>query len=498
MAANPQTPAAHDLGAAAIAPAIIRGAIIDTDLIEFGGRNDALRFLAPDPATLIKRLPMGNPQKLTDLHALSVQEILDYLCELGGALDITRNTHLQQALALSIHTAPTTPPLLRHQYSRLPGLFSSEDLEDVVRGIGRPYLEGWVEEPVRANGARRQVRAFGARALHIVAGNSPILSAMTVIRNALTRGDAIVKAPSNDPFTAIALVRTMIDMAPTHPITRHISVAYWRGGDEAFESKLYQPHNIEKIVAWGGMSSIKHVVRYIQPGLELISLDPKRSISVVGAAAFADDATMDAVAVRIAADVGAQNQEACANSRVVYVQSGTDEAGIARLVELGERVYRELLALPERTSTAPKYGINRDLKQSLDAAGMQDDFYHVVGGRKNEGAVIVSKLPEPVDFAPSLTNRVANLVPVDRLDEIYPRMDSYCQTVGVYPEWLVPQIRDPLAIAGAQRLVSLGYAGASTTGFGGPQDGIEPIRRLCKWIFREEADPVKTPTVWRH
>jgi hypothetical protein len=62
----------------------------------------------------------------------------------------------------------------------------------------------------------------------------------------------------------------------------------------------------------------------------------------------------------------------------------------------------------------------------------------------------------------------------------------------------VPQIRDPLAIAGAQRLVSLGYAGAATTGFGGPQDGIEPIRRLCKWIFREEADPVKTPTVWRH
>ena len=23
----------------------------------------------------------------------------------------------------------------------------------------------------------------------------------------------------------------------------------------------------------------------------------------------------------------------------------------------------------------------------------------------------------------------------------------------------------------------------------GPQDGIEPLRRICKWILEEEADP---------
>ena len=68
----------------------------------------------------------------------------------------------------------------------------------------------------------------------------------------------------------------MADMAPDHPITRHLSVAYWKGGDVEFEEQLYQPHNIEKIVAWGGFASVKHVTRYIQPGLELITLDPKR------------------------------------------------------------------------------------------------------------------------------------------------------------------------------------------------------------------------------
>ena len=42
------------------------------------------------------------------------------------------------------------------------------------------------------------------------------------------------------------------------------------GGDEALEAKLYQPHNIEKICAWGGFASVKHVTKYIQPGIELI------------------------------------------------------------------------------------------------------------------------------------------------------------------------------------------------------------------------------------
>ena len=481
---------------APIAAAIIRGKVIETDLIEFGGRNGDLKFLAPNPATLARVLPLGAPSRLRDLAALSVDEILEYLADLGQALTFEKNVHLQEALELTIHTAPTTPPLLINQYNRLPGLFGREQLEDVVHAIGRAHLDGWVEDKVFANGAKRYVRAFGARALHIIAGNSPMIAAMTVIRNAISRGDCIMKAPSNDPFTAGAVVRTMIDMAPDHPITKHVGVAYWKGGDEELEAKLYQPHNFEKIVAWGGFASVKHVAKYIQPGLELLSLDPKRSISVIGPEALADDASMDDAAVRVAADFGGMNQEVCANARVVYVLSGTDDEGVEKLCRFGERVHAKLLTLPERISTAPKGGINRDLKSHIEAASMIDDFYYVVGGQDDEGAVIVSKMPEPVDFATSLGNRVANLVPVDSIEDILPRVDSYCQTIGIYPESLVPKIQDDLALAGGQRMVTLGYAATTATGFGSPQDGMEPMRRLCRWIFREEVNPETAKGPW--
>ena len=68
----------------------------------------------------------------------------------------------------------------------------------------------------------------------------------------------------------------MVEMAPDHPITRHLSVAYWKGGDTAFEERLYQPANVEKIIAWGGLR-LGHARTALRPaGLELISLDPKR------------------------------------------------------------------------------------------------------------------------------------------------------------------------------------------------------------------------------
>src|SRR3546814_18849830 len=81
------------------------------------------------------------------------------------------------------------------------------------------YLEGWVDQgPGAFPGLTARTRAFGARCVHVIAGNAPIVSILTVIRNALTRSDAIIKLPSNDPLTTVALVRPMVEMAPDHPI----------------------------------------------------------------------------------------------------------------------------------------------------------------------------------------------------------------------------------------------------------------------------------------
>jgi len=472
-----------------VSHAIVRGEIIDGELIEFGGRGGDLVFSAPDPRSFIDRLPLASASRMQDLHDLSFDQILDYLEELGTRLG-NANDYLREARELSYATAPTTKPILDVYYAGLPAMFDRQRIIDTTEfSVPIRYLEEWVSTPI--NGSMVAIRAYGARVLHIIAGNGPTMGALSILRGAVTRSDTIIKVPSNDPFTTAAIVRTMCEMAPDHPITRHVSVAYWRGGDEAVEKALYQPHNIEKIVAWGGFASVKHVTKYIQPGIELISLDPKRSGSIVGAEALSSESMLQETAKRIAADVGTGNQTACSSCRVVYVESGSLDEGIACLQELGRLTYEAMLALPAELSTKPK-NYDPQLRSDVDALRLSEDWYTVIGGLAGEGAVIVSHTSDPVDFFAALADRTVNLVPVDSLDEALGHVDAYTQTVGIFPDNLMDEIGHRAALHGGQRLVSLGYA-FNGPGLVGPQDGIEPLRRMCKWIVKEIPLPDRKP-----
>jgi Acyl-CoA reductase (LuxC) len=472
-------------------PLIIRGQVFEGAELEFEGRRGGTRFVTPDLERHLVELPLARPSALADLYELTFDDILDYLSELSGRLALERNAHLQQALELSLLTSGLTEGILRSCYATLGRVFEPDVLREMVEGtIGVRYLEGWVDTRT-ATGYCARMRAFGARAVHIVAGNVPTVSAITIARNAVTRSDAIIKTPSNDPLTAAAIARTMIDMAPDHPVTRHLSIAYWKGGDAAIEDVLYRPQHIEKIVAWGGVASISHIAKYIQPGIDLITLDPKLSSTIIGREAFASESSMRDAALALAHDVGAYNQEACLSARVVYVETGTDAAGLATANRFGQRVFEAIQQLPREVS-----GVAREmaaaLREELEGLRFASDYKLVAGGGL-EGGVIVSQIPEPVEFAALLANRIANLVPVSDMELPVRSVTAYTQTIGVYPESLAERIRDRLAFQGAQRVVTLGYAANRVVA--GPQDGIEPLRRMCKWILHESSDPAIRPMV---
>jgi len=469
-------------------PLLLRGQVIDEATVEFGGRRGGVSFRAPDLSKHLNDLTLSAPSKMGDLYTISLEEIFDFLGRLGERLHPADNPYLQESFELSRATSGLSESILRHHYEGIPNYFRKEATRDIAeRLIGIDYLEGWVEQPqtIQRN-TRLSIRAVGARAVHIIAGNVPVVGVTTVIRNAITRSDAIIKTPSNDPLTTAAVVRTMIDMDPDHPVTRHVSVAYWKGGDTSVEEYLYDPRRIEKIIAWGGFAGIKHLTQYLQPGLDLITLDPKHSATIIGPEAFADDASLDAIAKRLALDVGVLNQEGCVNARVVYVQSGTDEAGLDKANELGKRMFAALQGLPDHLST-PHKAFDPELKAELDALAFVEDEFKLYGGRRNEGAVIVSQSDVAVDFARMLACRVANIVPIDDIETAVRSVNAYTQTIGIYPESLKAKLRDRLAFQGAQRLVSLGGA-ATLMQTPQPQDGIEPLRRSVKWITDESAD----------
>jgi hypothetical protein len=480
-------------------PLIIRGEIIDDYEVEHIDRSaNGRSFLTPDAGKYAHRLASKSAAILEDLYTISFDEIVDYLAELGERLDLDTNPWWREAFEISCGASNLSRPVLEEVYRSSPLMFRPQVVREFAElRIGVRYLEGWVSTRL-ADGRTIEVRAMGSRSAHVIAGNIPIVATITQLRSAITRNDTLVKVPSNDPLTMGAIARTMIEMAPNHPLTKHLSVAYWKGGDERIEQKIYQPQNIEKLVAWGGMASVKHITKYLQPGIDMITLDPKTSTTLIGREALADDETMRYVARRAAADLGGLDQEACVNARVIYLEAGTDPQGIALANQFGKCLFDAVQELPKRTSGGV-VKFDPALKAELDDLRAQEDFFHIItepGQIERRGAVIVSQFGEQVDFPRLLYGRVGNVVPVDNIEDVLVNFSSATQTVGVYPDALRKRIRDRAAIMGGQMFVPLGYAiGGSICG---PQDGIEPERRLCRWVLDTHSDPALIGGPWMH
>jgi hypothetical protein len=152
--------------------------------------------------------------------------------------------------------------------------------------------------------------------------------------------------------------------------------------------------------------------------------------------------------------------------------------------------------LPQTTSGGP---VNFDpaLKIELESIAQQRNFYRIFterGKTEKTGAIIVSQVSEQVDFPSMLYGRVANIVPVDRIEDALDSFSAATKAAGIFPDSLRSRLRDRGALMGGQSFIPIGYAISSSAG--GPTDGIEPERRMCRWVVDVRADPAVVAGPW--
>jgi hypothetical protein len=402
-------------------------------------------------------------------------EIVDVLVELGQWLVADPQGVVAQALEHTVRAGALPRPLAEFSYAHLGKPFNRRSIAFQVEQElgGADVLDGWREIVDTPSGRPARIRAFPPRLIHVVAGNAPGVSAQTVLRGALTKGVHLLKLPSNDLFTAPALLRGLAAVAPGHPLTRSFSAVYWRGGDTAVESVLFRPQFFDKIVAWGGEASIRSAVKYLGPGLELVSFDPKTSISLIGREAFESAETLAQVADAAAFDATLMNQQACASSRFQFVEASVAEAD--RFCALLQQ--RMGVARPTASAIGP--AVPDALREEIDGLRMLEPEVRVWGGYGGEGLVIRSA--EPVDFHPD--GKIVNVVPVTDLAGAVRHATVATQTVGIWPPARKPALRDALASRGVQRVVNLG--GTAGIEMGLPHDGFLPLQRFMRWVNDE-------------
>ena len=453
-------------------PHFVRGEVVWGDEQEYLSRDFGVPFVTPRLALDALFPPRSEPGPAFDVP---VAEIIDFLVEAAGRLRLETNPYLQESLEMTAQVSQLPRRVIENIFEMPPWITKEAIRFRLERTFGTlDVLDGWVENRDPFGNVSR-IRAFPPRLVHMLAGNSPLGALTSIIDGAVVKAVNVYKMPSADPFTAVAVLRTMADIDPTHPVVRSISAVYWRGGDASVEGVLYRPQYFDKLVAWGGGPAITNAAKYVGPGFQLISFDPKTSIAVLGREAFASDETLAEVAELLADDVMIYNQDACVAPRQVFVEASV--ADVDRFAEL----LLARLGVDRRLGTAIGPRTPPDIRDAVDGLRWLEPDYRVWGDFDGSGLVVRS--PEPVDFHP--TNKTVNLVPVGSMVDAAAFATVATQTVGVFPSERKAEIRDAMAGMGVQRLVRLGHVHDGT--MGGPQDGMYPLHRMVNWVTDDYA-----------
>ncbi|WP_198543180.1 acyl-CoA reductase [Pseudofrankia sp. BMG5.36] len=460
-------------------PHVIRGRVVWGEDVEYASRD----FDVPFVTSRINFNELITPRtEQGPAFDVSLTDIIDYLVEVAQHLELGRNPYLQESLELTAQVSQMPRRMIENTFRR-PGQFLTRQaiqfrLEKTFRDPR--VLDGWVEH-TDPHGRTTRVRAFPPRLVHMLAGNSPSGAMTSIADAALVKAINVFKLPSADPFTTVAVLRTMADLDPQHPVLRSMSAVYWRGGDAKVENVLYRAQYFDKIIGWGGGAAINNVIKYTGPGFHLVAFDPKVSMAIIGREALADEATMREVAELAATDSTVFNQDACLAARHIAVECDLDDDEQLARLDRFCALLRERLNVDREFASAVGPSTPSDIREAVEGMRFLEPDYRIWG--EYDGSGLVVRSPELVDFHP--TNKTVNVVPVASLREATQFANVATQTVGVYPPERKAEIRDLLATAGVQRVVRLGSAMTGT--MGNPHDGMYPLHRFVNWVADDDA-----------
>lgn len=453
-------------------PFFYRGKLVEGTSAMHRSRDLGVTFATPQ---LNLDAAVHPRSQVPPLLNVPLSEIIDFLVETGVRIRDPKNEIFQECIdrMCGTHILPREVVANQAYYATMT-LDRQRLIAEVEQNFPDPRaLDEWVPKQ-DFTGRKSFVRAFAPRLIHVLPGNSPGVAVKSIAHGALVKAVNLFKMSSSDPFTTVAILRTMAEIDATHPIVKSMSAVYWRGGDATTEGVLLRPQYFDKIVGWGGGEAINNLIKYTGPGLQLISFDPKTSISMIGREAHASEATQELAADLASADVMTLNQEACVASRFQFVEGSEEEVD-----RFCAKLHRRIAERAAASGDVRPYDM--ELKEAIETLSFLDDEFRVWG--KPDGKGVVIRSDEPVDFHP--INKTANVVRVDSLDDAVKWINVATQTVGFYPFDRAAGYRDRLASGGAQRVVHLGEAGPST--IGNPHDAMYPLHRFVHWMAHEDG-----------
>jgi hypothetical protein len=431
-------------------------------------------------------------------YALTVDEVLEYLESIAAALQANPSM-VDRVRDLCRLTSEHPDAYLDAAFATLligldkPAARAMIDRELAAWSIpGSRFLDGWVDVPAMvfpglapllaqtlpmagpvepAANPATAIRAMPTRQLHITAGNAPQIPLVSALRLVLTKSAGVIKCPLEVTLPGALMALAAVAAAPDHPLTRHLSVVYWQGGDESVETALFTPGAFDRIVVWGAPEAVASVQSRAL-FTKIICFNPRYGLSLIGREAFAEPARLGEVAYAAATDVMIYGQKACTASQVQFVE-GTEEQVRAYADCLAEVLSRWDELAPPFVAPATRGQLKRLQRGKYSSA---DWRINQRGDSFSSGVVVLSREFDILDHPMC---RLVLVRPVDDLRQALPSLNAGVSTVGVYPEARRLELRDAVAARGVSNILPLGQCERVFPG--APQDGMLVLSELVDW-----------------
>jgi long-chain-fatty-acyl-CoA reductase len=396
-----------------------------------------------------------------DIHELTLAEIISFYAKVGKLWRDRKSPMRIEATKFASKVTGYGEEMIAHTYDMIADMFSKEYMKDITDAqLGdRELLDSWLR--VKDVYVHAQPRG---RILHILAGNAPPIAALSMLRGSLTKNTNIIKLPYNDLVTATYLALAFKAVDADHPVTKTTSVLYWGHGSSIGDQFIA---SADAVCAWGGKDAVEAARKKTTYGTEILEFGPKRSFQFIGKEAFNN---LKEVTDKAAHDVVLYDQEACHSPQIAFLEGDAERFAESMAKSLEE----EGIRLPKGYVPIEKHG-------HISNERAMAKFYaeKVYASKGTKWSVIISNNIKRISTQHPLS-RTIYIHKVDDLRDALKYIDRTVQTVAIYPEKRINELRDDITIRGADRITHLGKMGYFA--LGAPHDGIYPMARLVRLV----------------
>ncbi|MFD7162868.1 acyl-CoA reductase [Streptomyces violascens] len=307
---------------------------------------------------------------------------------------------------------------------------------------------------------------------HIAPGNAATVAPLSLIEGLLAGNVNILKTSSADTLLAQHLLAELAAFDPSGALAERVIVLRFSSSRTDWLRLMCAP--ADAVAVWGGEAAVEGVTAHVPAGCRLVEWGHKISFAYLTRDAWADEATLNA----LAEDICVFEQQACSSPQVVYLDTEdeselhafADRLAAALAVqpapvedELDPAEYAELTTTEHLARLEEHLGLTRVLAAPDGTWRVMADTRPALNASPLHRSVWVKPLPRK--------NVIATLRPMRR----------YLQTAGIAGSRTdVAELSAAVLAAGATRVTPVG---AMTSGYvGEPHDGVYALQRYSRRV----------------